>query len=309
MKTLLRVAIGFVVLAVLIKGFYFVQTELLQRGLSGRILFTGSITQFNGQQPALGLYDLNTRKTQVFKTDGYVTDNPKLTPDGKKIVYRLDDAIFIRPIEAGVAELLFEKSDIYSYSMPSWASDGSKMVFIKGPKSEFGNIYLRSFPDKTDTKLVDSEISPHCVSISPNGEKVAFLGHDPREIERKIVLHRLYVLDLKTNTTVNLNFIPDVLYYRWSPDSKKICYISKVDNQIHIVNADGRNDTKITNFKRMGWSCGFSPDGQKIIFDYIQPFGPTTPDETYIINTDGTGLKRIYPKGNWSSVASPSWYE
>ncbi|MBI5302610.1 MAG: protein kinase [Chloroflexi bacterium] len=52
---------------------------------------------------------------------------------------------------------------------------------------------------------------------------------------------------------------------QWSPDGKRIVYFQgkfKVGGEIHVMNADGSNDTEITT----GFSPDFAPDGNRIAY-------------------------------------------
>ena len=84
-----------------------------------------------------------------------------------------------------------------------------------------------------------------------------------------------------------------------SPDASNICYgYWDLDNQIsqnvytlHVVNADGTGDIKIT--EQAGWenTAAFSPDGSQLVF-YLDE-GGSPQDKLYVVNTDGTNLRLL----------------
>jgi TolB protein len=121
----------------------------------------------------------------------------------------------------------------------------------------------------------------------------------------------------------------------WSPDGRKIAFMSNRDgtDDIFVVNADGGGLRNLTRFqahdrtriwkgrehKRIGWFATdgpmWSPDGRKIVFrsERDRPSelerAACRPrcrrDEIYVINADGSGLRRL--TDNWRSDGTPMW--
>jgi Tol biopolymer transport system component len=90
----------------------------------------------------------------------------------------------------------------------------------------------------------------------------------------------------------------------------KIAFVSDRDgnDEIHVMNADGSNQTNLTNSPKMDWYPDWSPDGKKIIFgSYTHPRNPDDEDDEdiYIMNADGTEVKRLTNTSpGWSDFAS-----
>jgi Tol biopolymer transport system component len=120
----------------------------------------------------------------------------------------------------------------------------------------------------------------------------------------------------------------------WSPDGRKIAFMSNRDgtDDIFVVNADGSGLRNLTRsqghdrtriwkgreHKRIFWSSPeqvWSPDGRKIAFrsERDRPSelerAACRPrcqrDEIYVIDTDGSGLRRL--TRNWKSDGAPAW--
>jgi TolB protein len=71
--------------------------------------------------------------------------------------------------------------------------------------------------------------------------------------------------------------------------------------QLYTINADGTDMVQLTNLDATTYDSlapSFSPDGSKIAFDYgpVDVNGNPHPD-LYVINSDGTGLKRLTHDG------------
>lgn len=91
-----------------------------------------------------------------------------------------------------------------------------------------------------------------------------------------------------------------------SPDGTKIAFCSLRDDQysqIYVANADGSGEKRITKITT-GDSCGpvWSHDGKKIAFYSFALPHPSRNPAVWVMDTDGSNLKRIVEHG-----LSPSW--
>jgi Tol biopolymer transport system component len=77
----------------------------------------------------------------------------------------------------------------------------------------------------------------------------------------------------------------------WSPDGKRMAFISKRDGnwEIYIMNADGSGQIRLTDSPENEHFPRWSPDGQKIAFSRTID----NANDLYVINVDGTGLTRL----------------
>jgi len=73
------------------------------------------------------------------------------------------------------------------------------------------------------------------------------------------------------------------------------------DDEIYVMNADGSNQTRLTNNPGCDEGPCFSPDGNKIAFkcDCVGD------DEIYVMNADGSNQTRLTNNSAWDG--SPSW--
>jgi len=69
----------------------------------------------------------------------------------------------------------------------------------------------------------------------------------------------------------------------WSPDGSKIAFWSyrAATRDVWVMNADGSNQTNLSNTYDMELGPVWSPDGSKIAYDRA--------DEIYVMNADGSG--------------------
>jgi TolB protein len=93
----------------------------------------------------------------------------------------------------------------------------------------------------------------------------------------------------------------------WSPDGKKIAFVSDRENisslatQIYIINADGTGVFQLTKGLGSSRYPAWSPDGKQIAFAYEF----STQSDIYLINVDGSSFKRLTYSSRWN--LSPAW--
>ena len=89
----------------------------------------------------------------------------------------------------------------------------------------------------------------------------------------KIAFHRngeIYVMNADGSEQTNISNNPAFDGYpHWSPDGKKIAFMTSRDGinyEIYVMNADGTSQTRLTNNADLDAEPSWSPDGTKIAF-------------------------------------------
>lgn len=92
-------------------------------------------------------------------------------------------------------------------------------------------------------------------------------------------------------------------YPKWSPDGSKVIFSSNMEGtlQVYVINADGSNQTRLTNNSSNDFMPVWSPDGKKIVFASDRDNN----HEIYVMNADGSNQVRI--TNNVYSDAEPAW--
>jgi Tol biopolymer transport system component len=96
---------------------------------------------------------------------------------------------------------------------------------------------------------------------------------------------------------------PDVQTPVWSPDGRRIAFLSRRDGkeiymEIYIVNADGRGQRRLARDATFFATPAWSPDGRTLAFEGVRD-GTTG---VYSVNADGSGQRRLARNG-----AAPAW--
>ena len=145
--------------------------------------------------------------------------------------------------------------------------------------------------------------------------QIAFVSHRDGNPE-------IYVMDADGGNPRNLTNNRDKDYSpSWSPDSKRIVFMSNRDGhlrddipgistyEIYVMDADGGNLQNLTNDPRDDRNPSWSPDGKRIAFvsnrDGFKNDELVITNEIYVMDADGGNLQNL--TNNLNNDSSPSW--
>jgi Tol biopolymer transport system component len=226
-----------------------------------------------------------------------------------------------------------------------WAITGDKQQEATGSMIAFtrGNwkgqelrtdIYVVN-PDGTrETRLTQTRERETNPVFSPDGEKIAFIrGRDSEDVYQ--IEKDIYVMNPDgtgerrlTHVAAGLTY-PDSSQLAWSPDSEKIAFVdgSVSAADIYTIDVDGTNRTRLTNSEPSADRltginyAAWSPDGEKIVFQRVYDVqesgsasasasagpGTSTISEIYVMNADGTDLRKLSIESAYPDASSPAW--
>lgn len=144
---------------------------------------------------------------------------------------------------------------------PSWSPDGKQIAFTRlngcqDPECVFGDVWVMD-ADGTDQRLVTKGFNP---SWSPDGEKLAYescttSGLYPCDNDKRNVSlvnpDGTGRVDLTAGmrSPCNANTTSREVEPTWSPDGKKIAFISSAQNcryEVYAMNADGTGQVRLS---------------------------------------------------------------
>jgi hypothetical protein len=245
------------------KGAYDYQPDVSADGRS--LLFS----RYDGKGIELWRLDLASGREQALTSGGAVNVEPRLSPDGKRIAYVSTQGtghfnLFVADIGpeglANARQLLGErksKIDRYYYSAfdhalnPSWSPDGNRIYFVGNPEVAWGtgDIWSVSADNPADRRKILAEETSWSArpEASPDGKRILFASYHGRQ------WRQLWLTTPNGAAPLPLTFGEfDRSAARWSPDGKRIAYVSNEHGTTGLVVQEviGGAQTRIDAVKR-----------------------------------------------------------
>lgn len=223
--------------------------------------------------------------------DGY---HPKWSPDCSKIVYTVRTS---NTVELWIYEVASRNSYAIVQGMdgdltPSWSPDSRKIAFdaYESDGSFTLQIWIKDL-DKDEPYLFTRN-NYNCVSPawSKDGTKIAFRGEN-----------RIFVKNISTGI---MNSIPNTSQGScpdWKYDDSQITFTIGPEevNDIYVINVDGTNRTKLTNYSGRDDRPQWSPNGKTIAYE---EFNNGTKIKIHFIESNKSYLITDVDSGGF-----PSW--
>ncbi len=187
------------------------------------------------------------------------------------------------------------------------AISGNEIVFASDKNSTYNELYLMDDDGTNVRRLTFNKFEDSNPAFSPDKKKIVFhRAFDPSDIST----YEIYMLNLETGKETRLtnNNVLDG-HPDWSPDGKKIVFARYNGNNpdIFIINIETGEETQLTNTDYDENDPEWSPDGKYIAFKSTRHTKKPGRDEIYVMNSDGTGVRRLTSTIGWESDHDPSW--
>jgi Tol biopolymer transport system component len=172
---------------------------------------------------------------------------------------------------------------------PAWSPDGRRIVYASMPSRCQGSgcqldLCVIGRDGRDRVRLTSSPQDEREPDWSPDGTGIAYTRSGAGDSE--VWLMRADGGGQRPLTT-DAGFAPD-----WAPDGVRLLYEAG-DYRLYTIDADGSNRRRISGVRKVR-GARWSPDGARIAL--------TLRDAVWVMNADGTGLRRLR-----QSAASPSW--
>lgn len=231
--------------------------------------------------------------------------NPVLSPKGNQLLYTANQPGNNPSLSLMLYDLKSKKHEtlLNLGSDAQWSPDGSKIAFRANINNKSG-IYFITLTDRNPKFLAEVFVSNHFLghsanknyAWSPDSKHIAYVSADPssapiidpsapKVIERLLyksrtsfsdnLITRLYLVEVasgKIKTLTNDSF--DSHSLTWSPDSKRIAYISNhtadpdanYNNDIFTVDVSTTQTQQLTKTPGTEHNPNWSPDGKYILY-------------------------------------------
>ena len=185
---------------------------------------------------------------------------------------------------------------IHDYAQEDHSRDYTSDIYVLDPTA----------PANSPWRAVTTNRFSKSPSVSPDGTRIAYLQQPALFAKSDI-----YVTGtdggpaVRLTTSSGWHSAP-----RWSPDGARLAFSRWSDDEkisvIFLVNADGSGLTKLASNSALGgFDPSWAPDGKQLVFVSDGGLGPEYPSEVYVVDVDGSNLRRIAGVGEFASA--PAW--
>jgi hypothetical protein len=268
-------------------------------GNNGKIAFGRTVDSPSEPRCVYTANSNGTSETPLLGCDSDYESNPRWSPDGVQIAYQgfAGQLDLVNADGSNLREFFFAPGAWTTGH--GWSPDATELTvswfdcFDDGTcGSRLEKLNATTGANTTILNTTDYVTTP---DWSPDGTKIAYSRN-----------WQLYsILANGTGETALAPGAPgDNHSPSWSPNGSQIAFVSNRDEneEIYVMNANGTNQTRLTDEVGYEGYPRWSPDGTKIIFESDRDDGN---HEIYVMNADGTNQTRITNDSGWD--AAPDW--
>jgi TolB protein len=223
-------------------------------------------------------------------------NHPSWSPDGKKIVYAANQAIWIMNSDGSGQKKLYD--GMAWEGEPVFNEDGSKIYFAAESKKAFSARYISIHVMNSDgsdgVKLTENSDCRN-PAVSPDGNRLVYSSRESGNYDIWI---------MSPDGTENKRLTDsegDENSPAWSPDGSTIVYSSMVD--IFTIGINAVRPVQLTSDTYNNIEPSYSPDGNSIV--YTSNVGGDY--DLWILSADGSSQMKLtnYPSDEKAPVWSP----
>lgn len=247
----------------------------------------------------------------------YVSD-PRISPDGSRVAFTANDSLNVALSQIWMVETTpgARPRPFAAVGpaprLPRWSPDGRQLLFLAA-RADTAREQIQLIPASGDAswQLTGEPRGVTYAAWSPDGRRIAYLTpgpgafSDPVDAGAPPAPIQLRVRDLETNRTTTIS--PDttsVWTFTWAPNGRRLAVVGTPRGTfgqwrrgyLALVDADGRNWTRIPGRANPNEPAAFSPDGRLVAF-YALPGTTMSYGVLHVMNGDGSRVRRIEAPG------------
>ena len=197
-----------------------------------------------------------------------------------------------------------------------WVDAQAQIAFVSRRDGN-SEIYVMAADGTNQRRLTNNRANDWSPAWSPDGRRIAFVSERDGHVHAQHgwPTSEIYVMAADGGNPQNLTNDPaDDREASWSPDGKRIAFVSERDEprvyaDIYVMDADGSNPQRLTDHDFDDREPSWSPDGEHIVFSarreghFENKFAITY--EIYVMDADGGNEQRLTE--NRKNDGAPSW--
>jgi len=194
---------------------------------------------------------------------------------------------------------------------PAWSPDGRRIAFVSNRDGD-EEIYVCLRNGSQAVQLTSNDGADGWPDWSPDGQWIVFQYQPPAPADAP---QDLYLMRADGSQRTRLTFHPgDDRFPDWSPDGNWITFTSSRSGykKIYRIRPDGSGETMLSDPAPPAYYDDFystwSPDGRiTFVSRRHAPSGGRSADEIYLMEADGTDVRRLTynSAGDWLARWSP----
>ncbi len=222
------------------EGAYDYQPDVAPDG--GSVVFS----RYDGKAIELGRLDLASGRTEALTANGGVNLEPRISPSGRQIVFvstagtghfnlkiadltpegLANERYLVEPRESRIDRYYYSTHD--HAINPSWAPDGERVFFVSNAEIPWGTGWICSIaldggePACLDRHQLETSWAAR-PEVAPDGRRILFSNYHGAQ------WHQLWITTTDDAAPLPLTYGEfDRRNARWSPDGKRVAYISNL---------------------------------------------------------------------------------
>ena len=174
---------------------------------------------------------------------------------------------------------------------PVWSPNRTRIAYVHHARPRNPDVWVMDADGTDRVRLTEGPRDDTFPQWSPDGSRILWVKTRPSS-----ALGRIYVMDADGTDKTLLRGEETAALARWSPDGTRIAFVTKRrcndcvdDSEIHVMDADGSNETALTdNTVDDSWPV-WSPDGTRIAFSRTRSDG----GDLFTIAPDGSAEEQL----------------